>query len=402
MSDSVMFSGNGEVDACVGEASGIGKEEVCVGDASVVAYGKGEEDACKGEASVVVSGKSMFEVQRTAEYPCVKRLRERRLLSFLWDQGYLGAFEALNHETKRDLLSVRQMQRLVKQGRWDDALVYLNAYLPPLSSENHKRSRRAQIFHNFLLMHYRFANAVAGDKEKHLDKQYADGRWCSSPAELRFRSVTYPILASEPHQLMASYDWDKVRRHASFLVYILANTTPELRSSMPLPSSDMMPHHVLPIAGSGLHRRRHHRVVKKQRPRKRYTDAIFMALKSQHHSSLHENSRAESPNDALEMLVDLLDQTLQAGLRSGCNLSYAKEVAPFFRTISGTSKVHSQNPGISSLTNAGCHTENPSKGLTTIEGDVYEKMKKQRTTGTRLVKRAWHRRLETVRPPRHW
>uniref|UniRef100_A0ACD5WNR2 Uncharacterized protein n=1 Tax=Avena sativa TaxID=4498 RepID=A0ACD5WNR2_AVESA len=328
MSDSVMFSGNGEVDACVGEASvvvsGICKEAVCVGDASVVAYGgKGEEDAsCKGEEA---SGKSMFEVKRTAaEYPCVKRLRERRLFSFLWDQGYLGAFEALNQET-RELLSVRQMQRLVKQGRWEDALLYLNAYLPPLS-ENHKRSRRAQIFHNFLLMHHRFANAVAGNKEKHLDKQYAEGRWCSSHAELRFRSVTYPILASEPQQLMASYDWDKVRRHASFLVYILAHTTPELRTSMPLPSSYMMPQHVLPIAaGSGLHRRRHRIVKKQRRPQKRYTHAIFMALKSQHHSSLHGNSRAESPNDALEMLVDLLDQTLKAGLRSGCNLTYAPQ-----------------------------------------------------------------------------
>jgi hypothetical protein len=87
-----MFSGNGEVDACVGDASGIGEEQVCVGETSV----KGDDDACKGEASVVLSGKSRNAVKRrgTAEYPCVKRLRERRLLSFLHDQGFHGAFQA--------------------------------------------------------------------------------------------------------------------------------------------------------------------------------------------------------------------------------------------------------------------------------------------------------------------
>jgi hypothetical protein len=30
----------------------------------------------------------------TAEYPCVKRLRERRLLSFLWNRRLYGAFDA--------------------------------------------------------------------------------------------------------------------------------------------------------------------------------------------------------------------------------------------------------------------------------------------------------------------
>lgn len=182
------------------------------------------------------------------------------------------------------------------------------------------------------------------------------------------------------------------------------------------------------------------------------------------------------------MLVDLLDQTFQAGLRRGCNLSYASQpsvkeggpdapdvesmlgsstdnpeghatssvlfsvspffqirssgalevrsqnpgissgtdaggpdardvqsmlgsskdnaeghgtspvkfsVAPVLKIISGALKVHSQNPGISSVMNAGTnkgliqggsHTENPSKGSTTVEDDIYSK-KKQRTTG---------------------
>lgn len=248
------------------------------------------------------------------------------------------------------LFSVQHMQRLVMQGRWKDALMYLNTYLPPLT-ENHKRSRRAQIFHNFLLIHYRFANAVAGNKEKHLDKHYAEGRWCSSHAERRFRAITYPILASEPQQLMDSFDWEKVRGHASFVVYILAETTPELRRAMPLQSSCMMPQLVLPI-GSRLHRRRH-RVVKKKGPQKPDTDAILMALKSQHHSSLYR----ESPDDAMEMLVDYLDQTLQAGRRTGCSLIYEPQPsvmegvsdAPDVQTMAGSSADNAKGHAASSV-----------------------------------------------------
>ncbi|XP_047057581.1 uncharacterized protein LOC124664011 [Lolium rigidum] len=382
MSHSVMFSGDGEVDACVGEASGVGDEEVCVGKASV----QGDEDACKGEASVVLSGKSRYAVKRrgTAEYPCVKRLRERRLLSFLQDQGFHGAFQALVDKTPV-IFRVRHIRLLVEQGRWADALSYLNAYLPPLV-KNHTRSRRAQLFHNFLWMHYRFANAVAGNREnqEYLERRYGKNSRSSTLAELRFRRIAYTILASEPHQLVATYDWNQVRQHASFLVDYLANTTPELRRSMPLPSRYMMPQHVLPIGSGRLHWRGH-RLVKKQGPKKPDTEAILVALKS-----LYRDPRAESNNDALEMLVDFLDQTFQAGLRRGCNLSYASQpsvkaggpdapdvqsmlgsstdnseghvtssvnfsVSPFFKLISGDWEVHSQNLGISSVTNAGLH-----------------------------------------------
>ena len=90
----------------------------------------------------------------------------------------------LTHETAV-LFSVQHMRRLVKQGRWEGALMYLNTFLPPLT-DNHRRSNHAQIFHTFLLMHYRFARVLAGNKEKSLDKQFAGNRWSSSDAELRF------------------------------------------------------------------------------------------------------------------------------------------------------------------------------------------------------------------------
>jgi hypothetical protein len=68
-----------------------------VGEATVVANGNDEEDASKGEESIVFSGKGMHAVKltrSTAEYPCVKRLRERRLLSFLWNRRLYSAFDA--------------------------------------------------------------------------------------------------------------------------------------------------------------------------------------------------------------------------------------------------------------------------------------------------------------------
>ena len=99
MSPSIVFSDNGEEDASVGEASivvsGIDEEEVCLDETSVLANGN-DEDACNGKDSIAVSGKSNYAIKRTftAEYPCVRRLRERRLLSFLFGQGFHGAFEA--------------------------------------------------------------------------------------------------------------------------------------------------------------------------------------------------------------------------------------------------------------------------------------------------------------------
>ncbi|KAF7010594.1 hypothetical protein CFC21_024993 [Triticum aestivum] len=402
MSSSLVVSGNGDEDACVGETP-------------VVVSGK-------GEASVVVSGKGKDAVKPscTAQYSCVKRLRERRLLSFLLDQGFHGAFRELTRETAA-LFDMDHMRWLVRRGRWYDALFYLNIFLPPLKSE--RRSLRARIFHNFLLMHGRFADVVAGNKDPYLDKQYANGRSNSTDAERRFRSMNYSILAPDAGQLRAAIDWDRVRSHAEFVVRRMALATPELRRPMVLPSRCMMPHDVLPI-GTGLFRKRR---VKKQGPQPPKTEAILTALKHQQYCRQLRDSSVGSKDEELELLVNFLDETLQAGLPRGCTLSYdlqpsGKEVelaadsshAPSVQTMLGTStdkvkvhatslvrisgapicqiisralKVHAKNPGILSPTNAGtkrliqagCHARNQMGGLRTVEDDIYPK--KQRTDG---------------------
>ncbi|XP_048558874.1 uncharacterized protein LOC125539461 isoform X1 [Triticum urartu] len=426
MSSFAVVSDNGDEDACVGENSVVvpvkSEEDARKGEASVVVSGEGE-GTCKGKASVMVSGKGKDAVKPscTAQYPCVKRLRERRLLSFLLDQGFDGAFRELNRETGV-LFNVEHIRRLVRRGQWDDALMYLNTFLPPFISE--RRSFRARIFNNFLLMHHRFANVVAGNKDMHLDKQYADGRSSSTRAERRFRSMNYSILAPDSGHLRAAIDWDKVRSHAACLIPELAHRTPELKRRTVLPSRCMMPHDVLPI-GTGLFLRRR---VKKQGPQPPKTDAIITAIKHQRYCRLVRDSSIGSKDEALELLVNYLDQTLQAGLPRGCTLSYdfqpsGKEVqlaadasdapseqtmlgtstdnvkvhatslvkisgAPICQIISGTLKVHAENPGISTPTNAGTkrliqegyHTHNQMDGLPTVEDDI--EAKRQRTAGT--------------------
>ncbi|KAM3369514.1 hypothetical protein ACQJBY_017418 [Aegilops geniculata] len=387
MSSFAVVSDSGDEDACVGENSVVvpvkSEEDARKGEASVVVSGEGE-GTCKGKASG--KGKDAVKPSCTAQYPCVKRLRERRLLSFLVDQGFDGAFRDLNRETGV-LFNVEHIRRLVRRGQWDEALMYLNTFLPPFLSE--RRSFRARIFNNFLLMHHRFANVVAGNKDMHLDKQYAEGRSSSTRAERRFRSMNYSILAPDSGHLRAAIDWDKVRSHAACLIPELAHRTPELKRRTVLPSRCMMPHDVLPI-GTGLFLRRR---VKKQGPHPPKTDAIFTAIKHQRYCRLVRDSSIGSKDEALELLVNYLDQTLQAGLPRGCTLSYdfqpsGKEGAPICQIISGTLKVHAENPAISTPTNAGTkrliqdgyHTHNQMDGLPTVEDDI--EAKRQRTAGT--------------------
>ncbi|KAE8795713.1 hypothetical protein D1007_29306 [Hordeum vulgare] len=272
-------------------------------------------------------------------------------------------------------------------------------------------------------MHGRFADAVAGNKDRILDKQYANSRSNSTAAERRFRSMNYSILGPDAGRLRAAIDWDRVRSHAEFVVQRMALSTPELRRPLLLPSRCMMPHDVLPI-GTGLFRKRR---VKKQVPQPPKTDAILMALKFQQYCQQFRESSVGSKDKALELLVKFLDETLQAGLPRGCTLTYdlqptGKEVelaedasdvlseqtmlgtsednvkvhdtslvknsgARVFQIISRALKVHAKNPGMLSpinagtkrLIQAGCHAQNEMDRLQTVENDIYPK--KQRTVG---------------------
>uniref|UniRef100_A0A0D9ZQQ4 Uncharacterized protein n=1 Tax=Oryza glumipatula TaxID=40148 RepID=A0A0D9ZQQ4_9ORYZ len=116
-----------------------------------------------GDAAVV-SGcrnrkrKRHMQQQYSLEYPCVSRLRHRRLLAFLSRHDYDSTFDALVQETSV-LFRVGHIQALVRQGRWADAASYANRFAPP----SRVRTDAGLVFHEFLYIHHVLDCIVAGD-----------------------------------------------------------------------------------------------------------------------------------------------------------------------------------------------------------------------------------------------
>jgi hypothetical protein len=68
-------------------------------------------------------------------------------------------YRRLLHQA-REQFCLERLRQLVTEGLWEDAIEYLNRFLPACP-----RSFGAQVFHNFLLMHYQIARLVAGHKD---------------------------------------------------------------------------------------------------------------------------------------------------------------------------------------------------------------------------------------------
>ncbi|XP_071681823.1 uncharacterized protein [Lolium perenne] len=180
-----------------------------------------------------------------AEYPCVTRLRHRRLIAFLRDQGFHDSYNELTNRTRAHM-SLRHLRGLVERGRWLAAVEYLDRYLPPPTIP---RSYHAKVLRNFLVTHHRFADAVDGIVDKTLPRHYLqlnNGR-AISHADLRLQSIAFSILLTVD-ELRANMNWERVRERAWTVVNRLAPSTPELRGCIALPATSIRPHHVLPIA----------------------------------------------------------------------------------------------------------------------------------------------------------
>uniref|UniRef100_A0A453CZ83 LisH domain-containing protein n=1 Tax=Aegilops tauschii subsp. strangulata TaxID=200361 RepID=A0A453CZ83_AEGTS len=83
-------------------------------------------------ASIVVMDSSKVETAEkpsgSVDHPCVERLRHRRLLAFLRDQGFHGAYAEVTRKTGVHM-SLRHLRGLVERGRWADAIAYLELHL---------------------------------------------------------------------------------------------------------------------------------------------------------------------------------------------------------------------------------------------------------------------------------
>ncbi|KAM0881282.1 hypothetical protein ACQ4PT_033032 [Festuca glaucescens] len=270
------------------------------------------------------------------DYGCVRRLRHRRLVTYLWLNGFSDTFRGLLNETN-SFMSTIHLSRLVEQGLWGDAISYISRFLgPPIDPQ----SDEAKVLHYFLRHHKAFHSMVTGEHDQDVKrlyqtyKQYPKHDDSVSRDALRVRSITTTLLYSE--QIRASLDWERVRLKASDIVEDLANKVPELTNLVVLPGGSMFPHDVLPI-GFGFRRRRHLKQYSRPRPKnlaKLYLERKKMISSSPEHHRLNRGLTDKTR----KWLADIIDESLQAGYPLELKSSGKKDapVAPGSQTTYST------------------------------------------------------------------
>ncbi|KAM3389739.1 hypothetical protein ACQJBY_011724 [Aegilops geniculata] len=302
------------------------------------------------------NGVAAYKFSSLPEYPRVARLRQRRLMGYLWSQGFDDSYNELMNKT-RAYMDLPHLRGLIEAGRWADAVEYVNRFLPP-ATPCHK-SFYAIVFRHFLKMLHGFADAAAGKGEKLLPKHYLqlNHKRSVSHAELRLRSICMSVI----DRFRANMNWQRMQIKASSIVYTLAHRVPELRGCFSLPTTGFNPRHVLPIA-SGLGSRR--RYVKQKNTGSEKQKAVIRALKRSL-KRRHMSSKIESVDEAKELLADLLDETVRSGfqtLSSDPSHPLENEGAQFLQPIPGTfTEAKTSGPSTNAGTSkhegeAGCHS----------------------------------------------
>lgn len=138
--------------------------------------------------------------KRLAEYPCVSRLRQRRLLVFLWSHKFSQTLRAYVHPENPRLIvrlilisnackqwichvydlpdnsyvhacrftgetdafmDVMHLHKLALHGQWSEAIKYLSRFLP----SDRPLGVHGRALHHFLRLHKAIDDIVAGEKE---------------------------------------------------------------------------------------------------------------------------------------------------------------------------------------------------------------------------------------------
>ncbi|CAD6253439.1 unnamed protein product [Miscanthus lutarioriparius] len=180
-----------------------------------------------------------------AEYPCVRRYRHRRLLTFLWLQGFRDTHGSMLSESDA-MLWVPHLKHFVLHDQWQDANLYLSRFLPLVTRR--RTSVEAMVLSRVFNAFSTLANIVGGGEDD-LSKQYLDHKRTICHGQIRLRSIILNV-----QQARASIDWERVKEMAAEILEELAYATPELKDLTLMPGGSMRPHNVLPI-GFGFRRR---------------------------------------------------------------------------------------------------------------------------------------------------
>ncbi|XP_047085024.1 uncharacterized protein LOC124696337 [Lolium rigidum] len=289
--------------------------------------------------------------KRSPEYPCVSRLRQRRLLALLNRQELYNTFDALICESDA-LMYPGHLTKLVEAGRWEEAFHYLSRFLP----SDRLLSVHGRTLLHFLRVHKAIDDIVAGAPE---------GRAVSAALKLcftldAFRSKGIIKLRAMLWSLVCytekrdSLDLDRVRDKAASIIVDLISQTPELKDHMRCARGPVKPHNVLPI-GFGFRPRRH---VRKRGPIpgsllvSHYLRKRRMLPSSTSTSTHCEALSFASLIEAKGRMVDLVDTTLKEGKRNqGCPLQSVSNkgapVGPVSQTNLGASRTPATHSSLS-------------------------------------------------------
>ncbi|KAF7018302.1 hypothetical protein CFC21_031601 [Triticum aestivum] len=298
------------------------------------------------EITDLVRGKPMETIAlgsgKLHDYPFVRRLRNRRLLVYLWLQGFDAGYDRLH------------LRQLVVWGRWSEALDYISRFLPPALNDWSLDARSLLFFLHELWALANFAAAACSTDG--LDSVRGDLSFLRTLASTNAKLSSILRYTLHSPQFRASLDWMLVRKKASLIVDHWALETPELRRKLQLPGGPGLPQNLLPIGP--LCPRRHWR----EQSRRAKASTIAKSYLNRKRSLPPPSPYPEGlPEDALSRVADLIEGCLRAGklpeLHQGRPLqSNAKEGAsgsPLLQTMFSTVTNPSKNPGISSVTNAG-------------------------------------------------
>ncbi|CAL4960544.1 unnamed protein product [Urochloa decumbens] len=307
------------------------------------------------------------------EYPCVRRLRHRRLLTLLCHQGFESALRSMAGETDA-FFSVSHLRRYVERGQWKDAFEYLLRFLPP---GLHSLSLEAQVLRRFLVAHMALANILAGTKDGDVlaenYKKYRNHGSSVCNGIIRLRSIMLTALHAK-RQLSDSLDWECVWRKASEIVNDLAYRAAELKDMVLKPGGPMKPHNVLLIGFSS-----RSRCVHKKQSRWPRASALAQGYLQKRRSLLSSRHSQESCdvllNKAMDMVADAVDKSLKAGKCSEFHVEHPLQpngtegATPLIpQTKVGTFTGPARTPGMPPVTNAGATPLIPQTKVGTFAG----------------------------------